>query len=83
MLPLATGYQARINSFSVWKNAEVTTTLTVTGEESVRVGDSKIDTWVVASSPGPRRWIAKSSGEVVQEQVTSGAGGRGFWEVKR
>ncbi|HVT40988.1 MAG TPA: ABC transporter permease [Gemmatimonadaceae bacterium] len=83
MLPLAPGYQARITSFSIWRNAEVTTTLTVTGEESVRVGDRKIDTWVVASSAGPRRWIAKSTGEVVQEHTPSGAGGQGFWEVKR
>jgi hypothetical protein len=80
-LPLAIGYQATISSFNMWSNAEETATLTVTGAEVVQVGDRRIDTWVVRSESGARRWIAKASGVVVQTHSPSEAGG--FWTVSR
>jgi hypothetical protein len=83
MLPLAPGYQARINLFNVWKGAERTVSFTVTGDETVRLGDQKVDAWIVESSSGSRRWIAKRTGEVIQEHSPAGAGGRGFWDIKR
>jgi hypothetical protein len=80
-LPLAAGYKITLSTFSIWKNSEDKGVLTVTGAETVEVGDKKYDTWLLQSSSGVRTWVEKSTGRVVQ--VFTPDTGRGYWLVKR
>jgi hypothetical protein len=80
-LPLAPGYSARLTSFDIRTNAEVTSTLTVVGAEAVAARVGPVDAWVVESSGGTRRWIAKGSGETVRTRTTSAE--RTVWTVVR
>jgi hypothetical protein len=67
----------------LWKNAEQTVSLIVAGEETVMIDERKVDAWIVESSAGMRRWIAKRTGEVIQEHTPAAVGGREFWGIRR
>jgi hypothetical protein len=87
LVPLQLGHRAAIKSFDIWRNAEALSAFTVTGSEVLQVGGAKIDCWVVEGPPGvggtsgARRWIAKSTGRLMQ--TSSPSGGRLFWMVAR
>jgi hypothetical protein len=82
-LPLAAGYRGAVTTFELWRNAEETTDLTVTGAEPVAVGGRRADAWVVTSGAGVRRWVARETGRLLQEHRAGAAGGRGVWLVRR
>ncbi|HEU5219209.1 MAG TPA: hypothetical protein VFU23_11150 [Gemmatimonadales bacterium] len=82
-LPLAAGYRLSLTTFSLWRGTEATMTAAVTGAEVVELGSRKVDTWVVESASGMKRWYAKTTGELVQEHTSGSLGGKGDWLVKR
>jgi hypothetical protein len=80
-LPLAAGYQATLSVFSIWKNAEDKSVISVSREESVDAGGKKFDAWLLESPSGTRTWVEKSTGRIVQ--IFTPDSRQGYWLVRR
>jgi hypothetical protein len=80
-LPLATGYQASLSTFNIWRNKEDKGTIAVSGPEIVDIGGKKYDALVIQSASGARTWVEKSTGRVLQ--VFTPNSQKGYWLVKR